>query len=578
MRALALILCLAWGQAWAVDYYAAPGGGAAASCVDATTNVCTLSRAVTVAGNGDTISLAAGTYAGTQLGASGYVLMTSELINLTCAGTRTCILQPSTSTAAIRLNTPPNGGTIAITGVVVDGLNGTAPNYCFWFGDSAAGTYTATITESTCMNPVFYGTYVAATGLTLTMTNVNMTATSAVTTRSYLFTDRTVKWAGGAITISGGTSEIANQNTPTYGTIEISANAAGLTASVSDFTGTTTLNSALTSTGEHPGIELLNVASSTIRNSTMNVIGNVGSRSTALFRINSCGNVAGQGCVGTETPRAITTAVIDNVTGTNGTPGGYGAIIGQDATSSADNQITGAHISDADITCTVASNSGHGAMLGYLVGGRITRSKVDACGINFIAKKTATTASEFSGNLSINAGSQHFRLKGALALFANNTAASYTGTGSLYYADVESVSGTNSTVSLYNNIGYANGGVPAYNVFVETASTLTVADDNDWYGAATWYDDATTFTTLATWNAVAAVGTDLDANPAFAGGASPTLASGFRLSADSSLRRVGTDRNAGNYQDNGNRGFLHPPSIGAWEAASGDQAAARTAR
>lgn len=576
MRVL-LLLCLVWGQAWAVDYYAAPGGGAAASCVDATTNVCTLSRAVTVAGNGDTINLAAGTYAGTQLGASGYVLMTSELINLTCAGTRTCILQPSTSTGAIRLNTPPNGGSITITGVVVDGLNGTAPNYCFWFGDSAAGTYTGSVVDSTCMNPVFYGAYVAATGLTLTLTNVNMTATSAVTTRSYLFTDRTVQWAGGSITISGGTSDIANQNTPTYGTIEIRGYAAGLTASVSNFVGNTTLNSALTSTGEHSGIQLLNVANSTIQNSTMNVVGNVGSRSTALFRINSCGNVAGQGCLGTETPRAITTALISGVTGTNGTTGGYGAIIGQDATSTGDNQITNARLEDADITCTVAANTGHGVMLGYLVGGLVSRSEADSCSINFIAKKTATTASMFSGNVSINAIDQHFRVKGGLATWANNTAASYEGTGSLYYADVETVSGTNSTVSAYNNIGYSLGGVPAYNVFVETASTLTAADDNDWYGRAVWYDDATTFTTLATWNAVAAVGTDLDSDPGFVV-PTATTAEGFKLSSGSALRRVGKDLNIGNVQDAGNRAFLHPPSIGAWEATSGDAAAARTAR
>jgi hypothetical protein len=36
--------------------------------------------------------------------------------------------------------------------------------------------------------------------------------------------------------------------------------------------------------------------------------------------------------------------------------------------------------------------------------------------------------------------------------------------------------------------------------------------------------------------------------------------------------------NIGNVQDAGNRAFLHPPSIGAWEAASGDAAAVRTAR
>ena len=55
-------------------------------------------------------------------------------------------------------------------------------------------------------------------------------------------------------------------------------------------------------------------------------------------------------------------------------------------------------------------------------------------------------------------------------------------------------------------------------------------------------------------------------------------ASDFRLAAGSTLRRLGTDLNLGNIQDHGNRAFMHPPSCGAWEAASGDAATTRTAR
>ena len=61
------------------------------------------------------------------------------------------------------------------------------------------------------------------------------------------------------------------------------------------------------------------------------------------------------------------------------------------------------------------------------------------------------------------------------------------------------------------------------------------------------------------------------------GGATPTSAQGFRLSATSAARGIGLDLNRGNIQDNGNRAFAHPPSIGAWEAASGDIATARAA-
>ena len=57
----------------------------------------------------------------------------------------------------------------------------------------------------------------------------------------------------------------------------------------------------------------------------------------------------------------------------------------------------------------------------------------------------------------------------------------------------------------------------------------------------------------------------------------PTSTAGFRLSTDSANRRVGRDLNIGNVQDHGNRAFLHPPSIGAWEVADEDAATARAA-
>jgi hypothetical protein len=66
-------------------------------------------------------------------------------------------------------------------------------------------------------------------------------------------------------------------------------------------------------------------------------------------------------------------------------------------------------------------------------------------------------------------------------------------------------------------------------------------------------------------------------DPGFVGGSHPTTAAGFKLVSGSALRRVGRDLNIGNVQDYGNRAFMHPPSIGAWEAGDEDAAAARTA-
>lgn len=553
-------------------YYAAPGGGAAASCVDSTTNVCTLSRAITVAGNGDTIILTEGTYVGTELGASGYVLMTSELINLTCAGTRTCIFRPSATTAGVRFVTPPTNGSTTISGIVIDGVYGTSPNYCFWPADNSSGIYTITVNNSTCNNPAFYGVYSAATQININLNDLQMTANNAVHGRSFLYTERTsTQWATGTIKINGGSAQIDSHNVGGTGVINIDGFGDNLAASVDGWSGVITLDPTLTSTGEHACVQLLNVASSSIQNSSCSVGGNVGSRSTALFRINSCGNLAGQGCSGTETPRNIPTAIIRNVTGIIGTPAGYGAIIGQDATSDADNKVSNARIEKANITCRVANTSAHGVMLGYLVGGSAVSSFVDSCGINFISKKNSTTASTFSGNISINAINQHFRAKGGLALWVNNTAYSSTGSGNLFYADQETISGQNSTVSLYNNLGMINGGIPTYKVFIDPASTLSFASNNNWFaltGTSTWRYLNTIYGGLSSWNATTTVGTDYEYVPVLRGGYTPIGANSFRLNPESPL--IGAGIRVGDFVDNLGRWFNYKPSIGAWEVGSRD--------
>ena len=90
---------------------------------------------------------------------------------------------------------------------------------------------------------------------------------------------------------------------------------------------------------------------------------------------------------------------------------------------------------------------------------------------------------------------------------------------------------------------------------------------------------STQYTTVAAWDTAISqtTGDEIISDAGWTGGASPTSVNGYRLSASSSLRRAGTDLNIGNYGDAGNRAFAHPPSIGAWEAADGDIATARTA-
>jgi hypothetical protein len=95
---------------------------------------------------------------------------------------------------------------------------------------------------------------------------------------------------------------------------------------------------------------------------------------------------------------------------------------------------------------------------------------------------------------------------------------------------------------------------------------------------------ATTYTqaqiTGGTWDAVGTTFGELttSVSPGWVGGDSAVTSAAQRLTSSSALRRAGKDLNIGNVQDCANRAFMHPPSIGACEATSGDAAAARTAR
>lgn len=132
------------------------------------------------------------------------------------------------------------------------------------------------------------------------------------------------------------------------------------------------------------------------------------------------------------------------------------------------------------------------------------------------------------------------------------------------------------TINLYNNsIGCVTG---AYCIR-EGSNTTFVGDYNSYeqeYTAA-WYSAGSEYDTLSAWaTAVSQESNSTVQAPQYVGGPNPTTAEGFKLKSTSPLRAAGTF--VGSLQDYGNRRFKFPPSIGAWETASGDAAEARTAR
>lgn len=102
---------------FAATYYASPGGGAAASCVDNGANVCTLQRAVTVAAGGtNTIECATGTYSITTALAFN---ATNTGANLTIqpASGATVTLGSSGSTTVIDIQATMISGDITFDGI-----------------------------------------------------------------------------------------------------------------------------------------------------------------------------------------------------------------------------------------------------------------------------------------------------------------------------------------------------------------------------------------------------------------------------------------------------------------------------
>jgi len=159
--------------------------------------------------------------------------------------------------------------------------------------------------------------------------------------------------------------------------------------------------------------------------------------------------------------------------------------------------------------------------------------------------------------------------------FEHNTVimdASVNATAKWFETD-DSDSGTTFKNNSFSNI---NGTVPADAALVSSGLTAVFGNNAYWsssYAAGAFNNGTTAYNSASTWKAA----NDTNAvitNPLFIGGTTNSTA--YQLSSSSPLRRTGVDLNVGNIQDFGNRAFMHPPSIGAWEAASRDVAATRS--
>jgi parallel beta-helix repeat protein len=131
---------------------------------------------------------------------------------------------------------------------------------------------------------------------------------------------------------------------------------------------------------------------------------------------------------------------------------------------------------------------------------------------------------------------------------------------------ISSVSDRCTNIVLKNNIAQAaRANVYAIKVDNETYDNTLTITNNCWYALATnWYFwNATGGATLATWNALTGVGTDINSDPLFVSTATPD----FHLQSSSPCRNAGV--NVGLMEDYEGSFVEAPPEIGVYEYESG---------
>lgn len=472
-----------------------------------TTPFLTVSRAVTAAAAaGDSIVVNAGVYSGTELGASGYVLLTKS-VTIRAEVPRTVTFRTNTVNGLYRTQ-GPIGAAQVLDGIVLDGNGSSAvPNYTV-FCEDVAGAYSVSLVNCDIRDAVFYLINVTATQITLSVMNSVFSASSLNTTRSFIYAPTV---AAGGLTVNNVSGTLSRQATGAFGLLHWKATAANVSASVTSLTATMYLDSSLTSTGEHFGVQIVNCPRAIISKCNVSVVGAYGSRSSCLYRITS--------------DAAIDTSFgeIKNCSGSNLTTGGYLALIGADATSAGDNQTNNGSIAYNTLYGNGAlSPSMHGVMLGFNRGGFIIGNVVQYVGIGCLVKQnnpsTVTTPAQVVGNVVISPLQQGLRAKAAIStVFTKNEV--YTTlrplAGWAILADNDGATNSSNVVFARNSVyslehlqELVSVGVGSTATFVQNSYFSTQS-----FRSNSWAYQGTSYGSLASWNASGVASGENDASP-----------------------------------------------------------------
>lgn len=531
-----MVLLLPLFSAEAATYYADPAGSASASCVDIAANACTLARAVTVSSPGDTIVAASGTYdqGGTTLNVNKNV----TIVPFSAGG---AIITGTNLTSIVDL-TPSNDANVLT------------------FGEFDVRSTGSTSQLVRIVN-VAYDATVQIVGTTVITGGTNRHIQDAYTRGTVKIIRPTL---GGTIGAQAGIYSIVTPSAAKK--LDVTGVRAVLTASASNTPAVYIERAAGSSVSEW-----VHVADSIIDVTVPPGLGasalGIGIR---LHRITSGTNPVGS----SEEPIVERNLVTLTTLGATSVDAFAIVVSSTDATAVADNAI----IRDNVVTCNGPATrcvsvgtdgvtsfftanaqiyrnrivgpfynglaTPHGLHIGRVSGGLAWGNLI--YGFAVAALLSMNNGAVVTGNLMIGAQYAPLYSKGSgsttAPVFANNTVimddSLYGAHFGAYGCMGVAVQGAtnNAAATFTNNLCWVKNGT-GWKYVVVDASQVASFDANNYYSDVAltnpWSYQGSA-TDLATWNALATVGTDLNTNPQFV---SPT---DYRLSGRSALRSAGT--------------------------------------
>jgi hypothetical protein len=571
---LILVLCLLPSLAGATTYFADPAGGGAASCVDSGANVCTLTRALTVAATGDTITAACGTY---SQGAT--TVTVSKNITLSAVTSLCAIITGTNATAIVTLTASNDANVLTFSGFEIQNTGGATSS-----GVSITNVaYDASVT--------FTGNLISVGGTNRHLVDAYTRGTVRITNNTFTGTVGAQECIHALVTPSSAKKLVVTGNTFTLtysassnASIHVeraAGNAVSFFAYVANNTITATMPTGLGNAMTTIGIRLKRITMGTDLNgvTTPPIVENntISMTATAVTAADVYAILADS----TDATALGDGVVIRNNVATCNAPSTRCIAIGNDG-------VTANNVSNAQVTGNRVygpfydgSATPHGLSIGRTVNAYVWGNTVTGFAAGILVSMGTTHV--VTGNLIIGATyAPLFAKANTSATISNNTVIMDDALYGVVFGGFKacmsvSVQGAtnNAATTFQNNNCYVRSGT-GWSYAVVANSQVANFDHNNAWSLVTlttpWSYQSTTYATVSLWNAAATVGTDTNVDPVFV-----DPATDYRLANTSTLRGAGLFWGAACADVRGRRCFM-PVDVGGYQTGGGDPASDRTAR